>query len=45
MLDRREIQTMDARRVADALGDAFEAVAAGAGSAPRAQKALELPSR
>ena len=45
MLDRREIQTMDARRVAAALGDAFEAVAAGAEAAPAPQKALELPAR
>jgi putative YphP/YqiW family bacilliredoxin len=44
MLERREIQSMDARRVAAALGEAFEAVAAGA-EAPPATTALGLPAR
>ena len=43
MLERREIQTMDARKVAAALGDAFEAVASGA-EAP-VPPALGLPAR
>ena len=43
MLGRSEIQTMDARRVADALGAAFEAVAAGAGALARGP-ALGLPA-
>jgi putative YphP/YqiW family bacilliredoxin len=44
MLERREIQTMDARRVAEALGAAFEAVASGA-SSPAPQPAFGLPAR
>jgi putative YphP/YqiW family bacilliredoxin len=44
MLDRRAIQTMDARRVAAALGEAFDAVAAGAEAAPP-PGTLALPAR
>ena len=43
MLERREIQSMDARRVAAALGEAFDAVSAGAVAAS-APAALGLPS-
>jgi putative YphP/YqiW family bacilliredoxin len=43
MLERREIQQMDATRVAAALEDAFESIAAGA-VAPPAPSALGLPA-
>ena len=43
MLERREIQQMDAPRVAAALQDAFESIAAGA-VAPHAPSALGLPA-
>ena len=43
MLERREIQQMDATRVAAALQDAFESIAAGA-VAPHAPSALGLPA-
>jgi len=44
MLERREIQTMDAQRVAATLGEAFEAVASGA-EAPAPTASLGLPAR
>jgi putative YphP/YqiW family bacilliredoxin len=44
MLERREIQQMDATRVAAALEDAFESIASGAEARP-APSALGLPAR
>jgi len=44
MLERREIQSMDARHVAAALGAAFESAAGGAG-APAPAASLGLPAR
>ncbi|HEY3350120.1 MAG TPA: BrxA/BrxB family bacilliredoxin [Thermoanaerobaculia bacterium] len=44
MLERREIQTMDARHVAAALGAAFEAAASGV-EAATAPASLALPAR
>ena len=46
LLQRHEIQMMDARAVAAALGDAFEAVAAGQAAGAAAPAAsLDLPAR
>ncbi len=44
MLERRDIQAMDAPRVAAALGAAFEAIAAGAGI-PAPSASMGLPAR